>query len=73
LPVLAPYYLYAYRSRLNANLAFYDGLDGKTDWPLSDQGEHPLTGFLLANFLVINMTRTRPFGMPRARCPRCFS
>ena len=24
----------AYRARLNANLAFWDGLDGKTDWPL---------------------------------------
>ena len=23
----------AYRARLNANLAFWDGLDGKTDWP----------------------------------------
>jgi hypothetical protein len=45
---LGPYYLEAYRSRLNANLAFYDGLDGKTDWPLNDQGDHPLTEFLLA-------------------------
>jgi hypothetical protein len=54
---LAPYYLDAYRSRLNANLAFYDGLDGKTDWPLSDRGEHPLTGFLLADFLVIDISK----------------
>ena len=23
----------AYRARLNANLAFWDGLDGKVDWP----------------------------------------
>jgi hypothetical protein len=54
---LAPYYLDAYRSRLNANLAFYDGLDGKTDWPLSDQGEHPLTEFLLADFLIIDIAK----------------
>jgi hypothetical protein len=49
---LGPYYLEAYRSRLNANLAFYDGLDGKTDWPLNDQGDHPLTEFLLTEFLL---------------------
>jgi hypothetical protein len=54
---LAPYYLDAYRARLNANLAFYDGLDGKTDWPTGDRGEHPLTGFLLADFLVIDISK----------------
>jgi hypothetical protein len=54
---LAPYYLDAYRARLNANLAFYDGLDGKTDWPTNDQGEHPLTAFLLADFLVIDISK----------------
>src|SRR5262249_27807197 len=31
---LAPYYLGAYRARLNANLAALDTLDGKIDWPL---------------------------------------
>jgi hypothetical protein len=31
---LSKAYVGAYRARLNANLAFYDGLDGKTDWPL---------------------------------------
>ena len=30
---LADGYQGAYRARLNANLAFWDGLDGKTDWP----------------------------------------
>ena len=54
---LAPYYLDAYRARLDANLAFYDGLDGKTDWPVNDQGEHPLTEFLLADFLVIDISK----------------
>ena len=24
----------AYRARLNANLAFWDGLDGEVDWPV---------------------------------------
>jgi hypothetical protein len=54
---LGPYYLDAYCSRLNANLAFYDGLDGKTDWPRSDQGDHPLTAFLLADFLVVDISK----------------
>jgi hypothetical protein len=54
---LSPYYLDAYRSRLNANLAFYDHMDGKTDWPPDDQGNHPLTGFLLADFMVIDISK----------------
>ena len=35
---LADGYLGAYRARLNANLAFWDGLDGKADWPLGEHG-----------------------------------
>jgi hypothetical protein len=54
---LAPYYLNAYRARLNANLAFYDGLDGKADWPVNDRGDHPLTEFLLADFLVLDIAK----------------
>jgi len=54
---LAPYYQDAYRARLNANLAFYDALDGKTDWPPGEWGEHPLTEFLLADFLVIDISK----------------
>src|SRR5436309_7241800 len=36
-------YQSAYRARLNANLAFWDSLDGKTDWPPGEDGAHPLT------------------------------
>jgi hypothetical protein len=54
---LSPYYLDAYRSRLNANLAYYDRMDGKTDWPPDPQGNHPLTGFLLADYMVVDITR----------------
>jgi hypothetical protein len=50
-------YLGAYRSRLNANLAFFDRLDGKTAWPLDDQGNHPLTELLLADFLVVDVSK----------------
>jgi hypothetical protein len=44
----------AYRARLNANLAFWDGLDGKIDWPLDEQGAHPLTELVLADYLVVD-------------------
>jgi len=47
-------YAGAYRARLNANLPFFDRLDGRTDWPPDDQGVHPLTELLLADFLVVD-------------------
>lgn len=50
-------YVGAYRARLNANLAFYDSLDGKTDWPLDEQGNHPLTELLLADFMVVDVSK----------------
>ena len=46
----------AYRARLNANLAFWDGLDGKTDWP-TDGDAHPLTELVLADYLVVDVTK----------------
>jgi len=51
---LAEEYLGAYRARLNANLAFWDGLDGKTDWPANGNGAHPLTEVVLADYLVVD-------------------
>jgi len=54
---LIPDYVGAYRARLNANLSFWDSLDGKTDWPLDERGNHPLTGLLLADFLVIDASK----------------
>lgn len=47
----------AYRARLNANLAFWDGLDGKTDWPAGEAGAHPLTELILADYLVVDVTK----------------
>jgi hypothetical protein len=47
----------AYRARMNANLAFWDGLDGKTDWPPDAHGIHPLTEFLLADFMVVDVSK----------------
>ena len=50
---LFKHYVGAYRARLNANLAFFDGLDGKVDWPLDQHGNHPLTELLLAARSVV--------------------
>ena len=54
---LAPDYLGAYRARLNANLHFFDGLDGKIDWSLQPDGTHPLTELLLADFQVVDVAK----------------
>lgn len=54
---LRPDYLGAYRARFNGSLAVYDGLDGRTDWPLDEQGNHPLTELLLADFLVVDISK----------------
>jgi hypothetical protein len=50
-------YLGAYRARMNANLAVWDSVDGKTDWPLDAHGTHPLTEFLLADFMVVDISK----------------
>jgi Domain of unknown function (DUF4331) len=54
---LGPTYQGAYRARLNANLAFWDGLDGRTDWPVAGHGDHPLTSLVLADYLVLDVTK----------------
>jgi hypothetical protein len=54
---LADGYGGAYRARLNANLAFWDGLDGNVDWPPDDDGTHPLTELMLADYLVVDVAK----------------
>jgi hypothetical protein len=54
---IGPAYLDAYHSRLNANLAFWDNIDGKEDWPLDENGAHPLTEILLADFMVVDISK----------------
>jgi Domain of unknown function (DUF4331) len=46
-----------YRARLNANLAAFDRLDGRMDWPLGPDGSHPLTDLLLADYLVVDVSK----------------
>lgn len=50
-------YLGAYRARLDANLAFWDGLDGKADWEVDEHGRHPLTDLVLDDHLVVDVTK----------------
>ena len=47
----------AYRARLDANLAFWDGLDGKVDWPTDASAHHPLTDMVLADYLIVDVTK----------------
>jgi hypothetical protein len=54
---LSKEYIGTLRARFNANLAFYDTLDGKIDWPLDEHGNHPLTELLLADFLVVDASK----------------
>ena len=54
---LAPDYLGAYRARLDANLAFMDGIDGKIDWPLRPDGSHPLTELYLGDYQVVDVAK----------------
>ena len=52
---VSPEYRPLYESRLDANLAFFDGLDGKTAWPLGPDGRHPLRDLLIDDFLILDL------------------
>ena len=54
---LRPDYLAVYRARLNGSMKVYDSLDGTTDWPADGNGNHPLTELLLADFLVVDVSK----------------
>ncbi len=54
---LAEAYQGAYRARLNANLAFWDSLDGKSDWQSNGSDSHPLTEVVLADYLVVDVSK----------------
>jgi Domain of unknown function (DUF4331) len=47
----------AYRARLNANLAWFDRQDGTIDWPAGPEGAHPLTELLLADYMVVDVSK----------------
>jgi Domain of unknown function (DUF4331) len=50
-------YMGAYRARLDANLGFFDRLDGNVDWPLGASGSHGLTELLLVDHLVVDVAK----------------
>ncbi len=52
-----PAYAGALRARMNSNLAFWDGLDGKVDWPLDPDGVHALLELFRADFMVIDLSK----------------
>jgi hypothetical protein len=54
---VGPDYRDAYRTRISSNLAVFDAVDGKTDWPLDADGIHPLTDLLLADFFVVDVSK----------------
>jgi uncharacterized protein DUF4331 len=54
---LSPVYRPLYESRFDANLAFFDGLDGKAAWPIGPDGRHPLRDLLIADYLILDLAR----------------
>ena len=60
-------YLGVYHARIEANLAFFDGLDESVDWPLNTQGAHPLTELWLADFTVVDCLNRSPRELLRDR------
>jgi uncharacterized protein DUF4331 len=50
-------YRNAYRARLNANLAWFDRQDDKIDWAPGPDGAHPLTELLLADYMVVDVSK----------------
>ena len=46
-----------YASRLDANLAFWDALDGSVAWPLGPDGAHPLRDLLMGDFQILDLAR----------------
>ena len=54
---LAREYQPLYETRINASLAFFDGLDRKNDWPLAPDGRHPLRDLLIRDYLILDLAR----------------
>lgn len=52
---LSKEYRLLYESRLDTNLAFFDGLDGKTAWSLGPDGQHPLRNLLIDDYLILDL------------------
>ena len=44
-----------YESRIDATLAFFDGLDGEIAWPPAADGRHPMRDLLMGDYLVLDL------------------
>ncbi len=44
-----------YASRIDANLDFFDALDGEIAWPAEPDGRHPLRDLLMGDFLIVDL------------------
>ncbi|MDX1195798.1 DUF4331 domain-containing protein [Sinorhizobium medicae] len=49
-----------YEMRVDATLAFFDGLDAEIAWPPEADGRHPMRDLLLGDYLVLDLAH--PFG-----------
>ncbi|MGZ2488176.1 hypothetical protein ACVITL_006761 [Rhizobium pisi] len=47
-----------YEARVDATLAFFDGLDGEMAWPSAADGRHPMRDLLLSDYLVLDLAHT---------------
>ena len=54
---LSPTYRPLYESRLDANLAFLDGMDGHIAWPVGPDGRHALRDLLINDWLILDLAR----------------
>ena len=52
---LSQEYRTLYASRLDANLDFFDALDGDIAWPAESDGRHPLRDLLMGDFLIVDL------------------
>ena len=54
---VGPDYRDAYKARLGSNLAMFDRMDGSIEWPIEPNGDHPLTRLIMADYLVVDVTK----------------
>lgn len=52
---LSQEYRTLYASRMDANLAFFDALDGNLAWPVGKDWRHPLRDLLMDDFLILDL------------------
>ena len=52
---LSPVYRPLYESRFDANLAFYDGLDGQIAWAPDADGRHPLRTLFIDDLMIVDL------------------